>query len=112
MEVAADDVRAGELTQAVRASVTPAGPVAEGDWIGLADGDLIFVAETPLPALIGLLEALVGEDAELVTLICGRQAEAESTNGVRTWLKSRWPNVQIEIVDGGQPLYAYLIAVE
>jgi DAK2 domain fusion protein YloV len=112
MEAAAGEVRAGELTRAVRDSVTPAGAVATGDWIGLADGDLIVIAKTAQSALTRLLENLVGGDAELVTLICGRQAEPPATAGARSWLESRWPDVQIEMVDGGQPLYAYLIAVE
>jgi DAK2 domain fusion protein YloV len=112
MQTAADDVRAGELTQAVRAAGTRVGSVEQGDWIGLADGIPAVIGREALPTLVDLLDTLVDEDAELVTLICGRQAEPATTAGARHWLESHRPSVQIEVADGGQPLYPYLIAVE
>ena len=112
MQAAADDVSTGELTRAVRSSDTPVGEVAEGDWLGIADGLLHNVHENEVVALTGLLEHLVDDDAELVTLIAGLSAAPEVTSAARDWLASHHPGVEIELADGGQPLYPYLISVE
>jgi hypothetical protein len=112
MQSAANDVRTGELTRAVRSSATPVGEVTKGDWLGMADGDLHNVHENEVSALTGLLEHLVEEDAELVTLITGLGANPETTAAARDWLAGQCPGTEIEVTDGGQPLYPYLISVE
>ena len=112
MQAAASGVRTGELTRAIRSSVTSIGEVSEGDWLGLADGDLHNVDQSELGALTGLLEYLVEGDVELVTIITGFGADSHATTAVREWLATRHPNVQIEFMKGDQPLYPYLISVE
>lgn len=112
MQNAADDVRTGELTRAVRPSATPIGPVSEGDWLGIANGDLHNVHEREEAALIELLKCLTEEEAELVTVIIGMGADPAVKDRVRDWLDTHRPGIEIEFVDGGQPLYPYLISVE
>ncbi|HKZ28218.1 MAG TPA: DAK2 domain-containing protein [Acidimicrobiia bacterium] len=112
MQTAANEVKTGELTRAVRSSRTPIGEVAEGDWLGLADGDLHNVHENALTALTELLEYLVGEDAELVTIITGAVADPDVTAAARVWLAAHRPEVEIEFPNGDQPVYPYLISVE
>jgi DAK2 domain fusion protein YloV len=112
MQASADLVRTGELTRAVRASSTSVGPVAEGDWLGLADGELHVAHEDELTALTTLLEFLIGEDAELVTIITGLGAKPEITEAVRDWLAVPGRSVETEVMKGDQPLYPYLISVE
>ncbi len=110
MQAAAGDVRTGELTRAVRSSATPIGAVSEGDWLAIADGYLHSAHANEEAALIGLLDHLVGDDAELVTLITGLGATPDTTAAARDWLAAQ--DVDSEFADGGQPLYPYLISVE
>jgi DAK2 domain fusion protein YloV len=112
MEASSNRVRTGELTRAVRASSTSVGEVAEGDWLGLADGELHNKHEDEQHALISLLEYLVAGDVELVTVITGLGARAEITTTVPEWLAIDRPEVEVEIIKGDQPLYPYLISVE
>lgn len=113
MRSAADAVRTGEITRAVRSTQTPAGAVAEGDWMGLVRGEGISaVGSEPLVAIVGLLEHIVDEESELVTVITGADATQELTAGVQNWLDTHRPGIEIEIHDGGQPLYPYLFGVE
>ena len=105
-------VTAGEVTQAVRASVTPAGPVAEGDYMGLSAAGVESVAPSLTEASCGLLERIVGDDHEIVTLICGADAPAGDTEVVERWLAEHHPHVEVEVHSGGQPLYHYYIGVE
>ncbi len=112
MAAAAGGVVAGEVTQAVRASSSPAGPVAAGDWIGLAGGEILSVAPDLAAATIGLLEAVLKPGHELVTLFEGAGATAAATRRVSEWIAGDRPGVELERHVGGQPLYPYLVAVE
>ncbi|MEM9033263.1 MAG: DAK2 domain-containing protein [Actinomycetota bacterium] len=113
MQEAADAVATGEVVQAVRDSSSPVGPVEEGDWLGILDGDGIrAVAPSVEEAAIRLLTAMVGDDHELVTIIEGDGASAAITRQIRVWLSEQRPDVEIEIHQGGQPHYPYLLGVE
>ena len=113
MRRAADAMRAGEVTRAVRATTTPAGPVAEGDWMGIVRGDgIVAVAREQADAIAGLLDHLVADGCELVTVLGGADATAEMTATIEAWLAEHRPGVEVEVHDGGQPLYPYLFGVE
>jgi len=145
MDKAARGVRSGELTRAVRAATTPAGPIRQGDWIGLVDGKVHTIGpagprrlgalvlrlarwvlgkkraerrsrrlgrEAFTRALIALLGKVVDSESEAVTLVAGSGADPEVTEAGRTWLEEFRSGIPIDVVDGGQPLYPYLIGVE
>ena len=113
MRLAAEGIASGEVTQAVRASNTEAGPVAAGEWMGLVRGDrIVAVAPTALAVTKALLEHLVDDRRELVTVITGAEADAAVTAELVAWLGERYPAVETEVHDGGQPLYPYLVGVE
>jgi DAK2 domain fusion protein YloV len=113
MTEAADSVASGEVTQAVRDSSSDAGPIAAGDWMGIADGDgIVAVAGSALEASTSLLDQLIGEAGELLTVITGADAEASVTAAIEAWLSERHADVQVEVHPGGQPLYPYLFGVE
>ena len=103
----------GEITRAVRDSSSDAGPIREGDWIGIVRGDgIVAVAGSPDGAAIALLEHLVAPDREIVTVIEGVDATASVTEALLAWLANERPDVQVECHRGGQPLYPYLFGVE
>jgi DAK2 domain fusion protein YloV len=113
MGEAAESVATGEVTRAVRASAGPTGPIAAGDVIGLVRGDGIVAAgETVAETAAALLDALVGDDRELVTILTGAEADVETTASITRWLADQRPGVQVEVHRGGQPLYPYLFGVE
>jgi dihydroxyacetone kinase-like predicted kinase len=113
MRHAVEAIVSGEVTQAVRDSQTDAGPVAEGEWIGIVRGDgIVAVAPEVLGAVTGLLAHVVGDDAELVTVITGVDADESTTGAVEAWMATNRPGVEVEVHEGGQPLYPYLVGVE
>jgi DAK2 domain fusion protein YloV len=113
MQHAIDTVATGEVTQAVRASNSEAGPVAEGDWIGLVRGDgIVAVATELLPACTALLDHLVHPGHEIVTVIEGDGATPEVTTAIVAWLGEHRPATNVEVHAGGQPLYPYLFGAE
>jgi DAK2 domain fusion protein YloV len=113
MAEAAESVTTGEVTQAVRATNSDAGPIAEGDWIGIVRGDgIVAVAGTLDGATAALLDHIVGPRSEIVTVVEGVGATSGHTDLVRAWLDEHRPDVQVEVHRGGQPLYPYLFGVE
>lgn len=113
MRVASAAVASGEITQAVRASSCDVGPIAEGDWLGIArDGGIVSVAATLHDAIVGLLEQLVADEHEIVTIIEGDGSSAAETRRLTEWLADNRPSVEAEVHSGGQPLYPYLFGVE
>jgi uncharacterized protein len=113
MSEAAASVVTGEITRAVRDSTSGAGVIVEGDWIGLVRGDgIVAVAPSVEGAAMGLLEAIIGDAAELVTVVTGADADAGVTDQIVGWLGDHRGNIQVDVHHGGQPLYPYLFGVE
>ena len=113
MRSSADSIVTGEVTRAVRDTSSPAGPVAEGDWIGLVRGDgIVSVAPDVVTAATTLLERIVDAPHELVTVVTGSDALAADTAAIEAWLRDVRADVQVEVHRGGQPLYPYLFGVE
>jgi uncharacterized protein len=112
MEEAAGRVRAGEVTQAVRDSVAECGPIATGDWIAITRDGIEVAVKSVADATTALLDALVDDDSELVTIIVGAEADDDDTARIRDHLATAHPGVEVEVHHGGQPLYPYLVGVE
>jgi dihydroxyacetone kinase-like predicted kinase len=112
MSGAAARVLSGEITRAVRASTTDAGPVNEGDYLGLAGSKIVVVDPTLAGAASSLLDKLVTDDHEIVTIIEGEGATAAETRRITEWLAEHHRGATPEVHHGGQPLYPYLFSVE
>jgi dihydroxyacetone kinase-like predicted kinase len=112
MAEATQGMVAGEVTKAVRAFGCSVGSIAEGDWIGIGPGGIQAFAPEVVDATTGLLDALIDEGHELVTLLEGEQAEAADTERITGWLAEHRPDVEVEVHQGGQPLYPYLLGIE
>jgi dihydroxyacetone kinase-like predicted kinase len=112
MTEAAASVIAGEVTRAVRASTCDAGPIAEGDYIGIDRKAIRSVAPSAADAAIGLLAALLDGSQEILTVIEGEGASAADTRRITEWLGEHHPDVEPEVHHGGQPLYPYLFGIE
>jgi DAK2 domain fusion protein YloV len=112
----AEAVVNGEITQAVRDSTCDAGPIAEGDWLGISRDGIQVVAAELGDAACRLLEHLLdggsGTSFELVTIIEGDGASPGCTRHVTQWLEEHHPDVEAEVHHGGQPLYPYLFGIE
>lgn len=112
MGSAACNVIAGEVTRAVRDAEGPGGPIAVGDWLGLSRQGIEVVSGTLSGAACALLDHLVTDEHELVTVIEGEGAGAADTRRITEWLHEHRPNVDTEDHHGGQPLYPYFFSIE
>ena len=105
-------VRTGEVTQAVRDAAVDGTQVKSGDWIALARDGVVGSAGSPADAVCKLLDALVDDDSEIVTVLIGADAASKDTERIREHIEYAFPNLEVEFHDGGQPLYPYLVGVE
>ena len=115
MDDAIAATRSGEVTRAARATQVGGIDVREGQSIALVDGELIAGAETIAAAVAACVARMLAGraegDAALVTLYYGEEEDAASAERIAGDLRSRF-GAEVEIVEGGQPHYAYLIGVE
>jgi DAK2 domain fusion protein YloV len=113
MSESASRVVAGEVTRAVRPSVCDAGPIAEGDYLGLSRQGIEVVAPELADAARGLIEQLLHTGHhEIVTIIAGEGAREADTRRITEWMDDCHPDVSTEVHHGGQPLYPYLFSIE
>jgi dihydroxyacetone kinase-like predicted kinase len=112
MKEAADHVAAGEVTQAVRDSVAECGPIAAGDWLAISRDGIGRASATAVDAALAVVDALVTDDSEIVTVLVGAEARHGETERLREQVALAHPHVEVEVHEGGQPLYPYLIGVE
>jgi DAK2 domain fusion protein YloV len=112
MAAAAERVVAGEVTRAVRDSSCDRGPIAEGDWLGIARDGILAIHQELGEAATALLEELVDEHHEIVTVIEGEGASVGATRHIEVWVHDHRPGCEVEVHHGGQPLYPYLFGIE
>jgi hypothetical protein len=109
---AAKEVITGEVTWATRDVALNGIDVREGDAIGLLDGELVVDAESFDEAVHWLLAEVELEDCELVTLYYGEGMEASQAASLADRLIETYPELEFEVVEGGQPHYPYIISIE
>jgi DAK2 domain fusion protein YloV len=112
MGAAARHVVAGEVTRAVRQSSCDRGPIAEGDWLGIARDGIVSIAADLGEAAASLLDELIDDDHEIVTVIEGEGATPAVTRHIEVWVQDHRPGCEVEVHHGGQPLYPYLFGIE
>ena len=112
MSESAARVVPAEVTRAVRDTVTDAGEVHEGDFIGISRDGVVAVSDNIVVCTRLLLSRLLNSTHELVTLIEGDGARVADTRRIEEWLSEEHPEVAVEVHQGGQPLYPYLLGIE
>jgi uncharacterized protein len=112
MSESAARVVPAEVTRAVRDTATDAGEVHEGDFIGVSRDGVVAVSDDVVVCTRLLLSRLLDPTHELVTLIEGEGARVADTRRMEEWLSEEYPDVALEVHQGGQPLYPYLLGIE
>lgn len=105
-------VLTGEVTQAVRDSRVNGLEVTEGQFIGLAGGQLAVSGEQLEDVTTRLVVELIGDEGELVTLFYGAGLSGREARAVLHKLEKKLPGIEFELYYGGQPLYHFIISVE
>ena len=112
MTDALDTVVSGEVTKANRDTTIKDIEIHQNDFLGIVDGD-IKVANTDLiTATSTMIEKMLDEDAEIITVMYGRDSNKKEAQELVDAVKKKHDDLEFEIHDGGQPVYNFLISVE
>ena len=109
---ALDEVVHGEVTQSVRATTADGFEISVGDWLGLAEGKIAAVESEAVAAAVGVIDSLVGDDHEIITIVAGEEASEAETQALVAQIELSHPDLESEVHSGGQPLYPFIIGVE
>jgi len=112
MAEAAGACRYAELTVATREALTMAGRCQPGDVLALLEGEVTLIGDKLSDTGRDLLDRMLSGGGELVTLVTGADAPEDLTGVLSDHLRNRWPFVEIQVYDGGQPHYPLLVGVE
>jgi DAK2 domain fusion protein YloV len=112
MEAAIKHVDTVEITRAVRSVQIDGVNVREGDIIGLVNGRLVTAGNDSTQVTREAMTRMGAERHEIVTVYYGEDIEAANAQTLAQQIKSWFPGVEIEVVNGGQPYYAYIISAE
>jgi DAK2 domain fusion protein YloV len=105
-------VRSGLITMAIRDSIIDQLEIRTNDFLGLMDNDIVASDRSIQQVSEVLLERMIERGNEVVTLFYGEDAHAEWTAGIQAFIEKRYPDIELEIHSGGQPLNYYIISVE
>jgi DAK2 domain fusion protein YloV len=112
MERSSQEVRTGEVTTAVRDVRVNSLEIREGQIIGLVDGELTTAGLDLDEVVLDVLQRMGSDEAEVLTLYCGETVTQESAQALAERIEAHYPEAEVEIVDGGQPHYHYIMSAE
>lgn len=112
MTSAAADVATGQVTFAARDSEFGSTKIKENEIIALENGKLVFTEKTPEKAVLKLIKNMVTKETAFITVIYGEDTPEMQADIVKSQLRAKYPNIDITMVNGGQPIYYYIASVE
>lgn len=112
MEEALDDVISGQVTVAVRDTTIDGQEIKKDNYMGIVDGSIKVTDPDRKQATLEMVKAMLDEDSEVITIIYGADADQAEAQAIADEIQSWDEDYEIEIHEGDQPVYPYLISVE
>lgn len=112
MEDAIAHITSGQVTYAVRDTTLDGLEIKAGHYMGIVNGKIVTTTESVTDTLQQLMTKMMENNGEVVTLLTGEEAKDEDTEALVAWLGEHYPNAEVEVHQGGQPIYSYIISVE
>ncbi|HEA6808640.1 TPA: fatty acid kinase catalytic subunit FakA [Staphylococcus aureus] len=107
-----NNVKSGSLTYAVRDTKIDGVEIKKDAFMGLIEDKIVSSKSDQLTTVTELLNEMLAEDSEILTVIIGQDAEQAVTDNMINWIEERYPDVEVEVHEGGQPIYQYFFSVE
>ena len=106
------NVKTGQVTYAVRDTVIDDKEITKDDWMGMADTGLLSVNADINVAFQEMIDKMVTEDSAVVSIYWGEGSDQEKAEALGKAVEEKYPDLEIEISEGGQAVYAYIVSVE
>ncbi|HFE8091755.1 TPA: fatty acid kinase catalytic subunit FakA [Staphylococcus aureus] len=107
-----NNVKSGSLTYAVRDTKIDGVEIKKDAFMGLIEDKIVSSQSDQLTTVTELLNEMLAEDSEILTVIIGQDAEQAVTDNMINWIEEQYPDVGVEVHEGGQPIYQYFFSVE
>ena len=112
MKDACQDIASGQVTYAVRDTSIDGKEIHNGDIMGINDDGIAAVGKDLMETTIDLLSTMVDEDSELICLYYGADVSKQDADALSDEIEEKFPECEVEVNFGGQPIYYYMISVE
>lgn len=106
------NVKSGEITYAVRDTVIDDKEIKENDYMGIGDDGLLAVGAELNETLLAMIDELVDEESGIISLYYGEDVSEEDAQALADQLQEKYEDLEVEVNDGGQPIYYYILSVE
>ena len=105
-------VSSGQITNAVRDTNIDGVEIKTDDFMGIVDGKILVSIADRKEATLATIDKMINDDSEILTIIYGEDAEASEVEEITEAVEAKYPDVEVEVHEGNQPVYTYLLSVE
>ncbi|MBU8877786.1 DAK2 domain-containing protein [Bacillus sp. FJAT-29790] len=112
MTEALQHVKTGQITFAVRDTSIDGLEIEKDDFMGIAEGKIIVKNKDKVQSAKDLLAKMIDEDSEILTILKGEDASEDDVEAIASFIAEEFDDIEIEVHDGKQPLYAFIFAIE
>ena len=106
------NVRSGEVTYAIRDTTIDGKKIKSGDIMGIGDEGILAVGADVAHVVLSMLDKMIDEDSELVSLYNGKDYSEDEASKLAGMIEEKYPDIEVEVNYGGQPLYYVILSVE
>ena len=107
-----ENVKTGQVTYAVRDTEIDGKTIKQNDFMGIGDKSILSVGTDLKATTLEMVDAMVDEESAIVSIYFGSDSDEDSANELAAAIEEKYPDVEVEVNDGGQPIYYYVISVE
>ena len=112
MQEAINNATSGEITYAVRDTEIKGVKINNGDYMGIVNGNIIVSVKEKMDATKKLIDNTVNEDSSVVTIFYGKDVAEDEVNELADYVQSKNEDLEVEVINGGQDIYSYIVSVE
>ena len=112
MKSAMEQIKAGQVTYAVRDTVVNDVMIKKGGYLSIFEKEIVATSSDRMQALEKLLQQMVDDESELVTIIYGEDVQESEVDALERMLESGFSELEFEIHEGNQPVYSFIVAIE
>jgi dihydroxyacetone kinase-like predicted kinase len=105
-------VKSGQVTYAVRDTSIDGKEIKQGNIMGIGDKTILSVGDEIKETTLDLVKCLADDESELISLYYGEEVSEEDANALADEVMELYPNLDVEVHRGGQPIYYYVLSVE
>ncbi len=112
MECEIKNVKTGQVTYAVRDTMIDDKEIKQGDYMGIGDSGILSVGRDMEEVTFNMITAMMHDDLELISIYYGSDVTEEAAEAVKAKVEETYPDCDVELQMGGQPIYYYVISME